>query len=79
MLTKRQLEVLDYIHAYMREHRLAPTVQEIGDEFSLSKGNVHRLTHILEEKGFLRIRANYARGIELLKLYDPLEHVSGVE
>ncbi|GAB6909676.1 LexA repressor [Desulfosarcina cetonica] len=53
-LTPRQKSILDFIIAFQREHRIAPTVREIGDHFGLSgPAGIHRILNILKEKGYL--------------------------
>jgi repressor LexA len=53
-LTPRQKSVLDFIVAFQREHRMAPTVREIGEQLGLrAPAGVHRLLNVLKEKGYI--------------------------
>jgi repressor LexA len=53
-LTPRQRSVLEFIIAFEREHRMAPTVREIGRHLGLSSpSGIHRILTLLKEKGFL--------------------------
>jgi len=53
-LTPRQKSVLDFIMAFQREHRMAPTVREICAHLGLSgPAGIHRVLHVLKEKGYL--------------------------
>ena len=55
MVTKRQKEMLDYLQAFIAEHGYAPTLDEIGQHFSLaSLATVHKHLGNLERKGFIR-------------------------
>ena len=38
-LTKRQMEVLDFINDFLKDHGYAPTIREIGDHFKLRARN----------------------------------------
>ena len=53
-LTPRQKSVLDFIVAFQKEHRMAPTVREIGEHLGLSApAGIHRLLHVLMEKRYI--------------------------
>lgn len=66
-LTKRQKELLDYLRSYIRTHGYAPTLDEIGAEFSLtSLATVHKHLSNLERKGAIRRTWNHSRAIELV-------------
>ena len=53
-LTPRQKSILDFIIAFQREHRIAPTVREIGEHFGLTgPAGIHRILGVLKEKGYL--------------------------
>jgi repressor LexA len=53
-LTPRQRSVLDFIFVFQKEHRMAPTVREIGEHLGLSApAGIHRLLHVLKDKGFI--------------------------
>ena len=49
MLTKKQNELLIYIHQNLRETGVAPSYEEMKDALDLrSKSGIHRLIHALE-------------------------------
>jgi repressor LexA len=53
-LTPRQQSVLDFIVAFQRQQRMAPTVREIGEHLGLSApAGIHRLLHVLVDKGYI--------------------------
>jgi len=53
-LTPRQKSVLEFIIAFQQEHRMAPTVREIGAHLGLSgPAGIHRILNILKDKGYL--------------------------
>ncbi len=67
VLTKRQKELLDYLRSYLREHGYAPTLEEIGEHFSLSSpATVHKHLANLTAKGVIRRTWNHSRAIELV-------------
>ena len=63
-LTKKQIEILDFINEFLHNHRYAPTHQEIGDHFGYSsKGTVHNHIKSLKKKGVLQITPPVSRSI----------------
>jgi repressor LexA len=71
MLTRKQYELLNFIHARLRESGVPPSFDEMKDALDLkSKSGIHRLITALEERGFIRRLPNRARAIEILKLPD---------
>lgn len=77
MLTQRQLQLLRFIHAYVAEHGVPPSFDEMRAALKLrSKSGIHRLISGLEERGYIRRLAYRARAIEILK--PPLE-MTGVK
>ena len=69
MLTKKQNELLIYIHQNLRETGVAPSYEEMKDALDLrSKSGIHRLISALEERGFIRRLAHRAMAIEIIKL-----------
>jgi repressor LexA len=66
-LTKRQREILDYLNEFIQQHGYAPSLEEIGERFSLSSlATVHKHLTNLQEKGFIRRAWNRSRSVELL-------------
>jgi repressor LexA len=75
MLTKKQLELLRFIHERLTEHGVPPSFDEMKDALDLrSKSGIHRLITALEERGFIRRLPNRARAIEVIKLPDSIGH-----
>ncbi len=69
MLTKKQSELLRFIHERLQEDGVPPSFDEMKDALDLrSKSGIHRLILALEERGFIRRLANRARAIEVLRL-----------
>ena len=69
MLTKKQHELLVYIHDRLTESGVSPSFEEMKDALDLaSKSGVHRLISALEERGFIRRLANRARALEVVKM-----------
>jgi len=67
MLTKRQKELLDYLAAYIEQNGYAPTLEEIGRNFSLgSLATVHKHLQNLERKGHIRRMPNRSRALEVM-------------
>jgi repressor LexA len=71
MLTRKQHELLTYIHEKLAETGVSPSFEEMKDALDLkSKSGVHRLISALEERGFLRRLPNRARALEVVKMPD---------
>jgi repressor LexA len=71
MLTRKQHELLCYIHDHLAEQGVSPSFEEMKDALDLkSKSGVHRLISALEERGFIRRLANRARALEVLRMPD---------
>ncbi|WP_019905113.1 transcriptional repressor LexA [Methylobacterium sp. 77] len=69
MLTRKQLELLQFIQQRMQESGVPPSFDEMKDALDLkSKSGIHRLITALEERGFLRRLPNRARAIEVIRL-----------
>src|ERR1700740_3022831 len=71
MLTRKQYELLMFIHERVRETGIPPSFDEMKEALDLkSKSGIHRLITALEERGFLRRMEKRARALEVLKLPD---------
>ena len=69
MLTKKQSELLRFVHERLQESGVPPSFDEMKDALDLrSKSGIHRLIMALEERGFIRRLPNRARAIEVLRL-----------
>ncbi len=76
MLTKKQKDLLLYIHKRVQETGVSPSFDEMKDALELkSKSGIHRLITALEERGFIRRLAHRARALEVIKL--PTDHAAG--
>jgi repressor LexA len=79
MLTRKQFELLRFIHERLKEAGVPPSFDEMKDALDLrSKSGIHRLITALEERGFIRRLPNRARAIEVIKLPDSVGHGMGV-
>lgn len=66
-LTKRQKEILDYIHGFIDEQGYAPSFEEIAGAFGYSSlATVHEHLSNLERKGYIRKSYNESRSIEMV-------------
>ena len=71
MLTRKQQNLLIFIHEKLQEEGIPPSFDEMKDALELkSKSGIHRLITALEERGFIRRLPNRARALEVLKLPD---------
>ena len=74
MLTRKQLELLDFIRTRMDKDGVPPSFDEMKDALDLrSKSGIHRLITALEERGFIRRLAHRARALEIVKLPEAME------
>lgn len=71
MLTRKQHELLTFIHTRLEEGGVSPSFDEMKEALNLkSKSGIHRLITALEERGFIRRLPHRARALEVLKLPD---------
>jgi repressor LexA len=69
MLTRKQHELLMFIHERIKETGVSPSFDEMKEALDLaSKSGIHRLITALEERGFLRRLAHRARALEVVRL-----------
>src|SRR5437867_12742192 len=75
MLTRKQLELLRFIHERLTESGVPPSFDEMKDALDLrSKSGIHRLITALAERGFIRRLPNRARAAEVIKLAEAVGH-----
>ncbi|MCW8085514.1 transcriptional repressor LexA [Sabulicella glaciei] len=73
MLTRKQHELLIFIHKHFTATGFCPSFEEMRAALDLkSKSGIHRLITALEERGFLRRRAHRARALEVVRLPEEL-------
>ncbi len=71
MLTRKQHELLSFIHERLEDTGISPSFEEMKEALNLkSKSGIHRLITALEERGFIRRLPHRARALEVLKLPD---------
>ena len=67
MLTKKQLEIFDFITDHIKKHRVPPTLREISKHKKCVHSNVHRMLRLLERDGYIKVHPARPRGIEVLR------------
>jgi len=78
MLTKKQLDLLEFIHRRVQRDGVPPSFDEMKEALDLrSKSGIHRLITALEERGFIRRLAHRARALEIIKLPDAMAAKTG--
>jgi repressor LexA len=74
MLTRKQFELLHFIHQRVQRDGIPPSFDEMKEALDLrSKSGIHRLITAREERGFIRRLAHRARAIEIVRLPDSLD------
>jgi len=74
MLTRKQHELLLFIHSQLGEGGISPSFDEMKDALNLrSKSGIHRLITGLEERGFIRRLPHIARALEVVKLLEGMD------
>jgi repressor LexA len=69
MLTRKQHELLMFIHRHLERTGVCPSFDEMKEALNLaSKSGIHRLITGLEERGFIRRLPHRARALEVMKL-----------
>lgn len=78
MLTRKQYDLLMFIHERMNSTGVPPSFEEMKDALDLkSKSGIHRLITALEERGFIRRLPNRARALEVVRLPDSIAARAG--
>jgi repressor LexA len=74
MLTRKQYELLMFVHERLKESGVPPSFDEMKDALDLrSKSGIHRLIKALEERGFIKRLPNRARAIEVIRLPESMQ------
>ncbi|PID35518.1 MAG: repressor LexA [Rhodobacterales bacterium] len=74
MLTRKQMDLLEFIHKRMQRDGVPPSFDEMKTALNLrSKSGIHRLITALEERGFIRKLPHRARAIEIVRLPEALD------
>ena len=74
MLTRKQMELLVFVHERLKESGIPPSFDEMKDALDLrSKSGIHRLVKALEERGFIKRLPNRARAIEVIRLPESMQ------
>ena len=69
MLTRKQLQLLEFIYMRTQSDGISPSFDEMKEALDLrSKSGIHRLITALEERGFIRRLAHRARAIEITRM-----------
>jgi len=69
MLTRKQYDLLMFIHKRVKKDGVSPSFDEMKAALDLrSKSGIHRLITALEERGFIRRLPHRARAIEIVRL-----------
>ena len=74
MLTRKQHELLMFVHERLKESGVPPSFDEMKDALDLrSKSGIHRLIKALEERGFIKRLPNRARALEVIRLPESMQ------
>ena len=74
MLTKKQRDLLLFIHERLNEDDVPPSFEEMKNALGLkSKSGIHRLISGLEERGYIERLPHRARALEIKKLPDGIK------
>ena len=74
MLTRKQRDLLEFIHKRLQKDGVPPSFDEMKEALDLrSKSGIHRLITALEERGFIRRLAHRARAIEIVKMPEGMD------
>ena len=70
MLTKRQLQLYNFLKSYSKEHHIMPSFEEMKTFMQVkSKSGIFNMLGYIEWKGFIRKHEKRARTIEIIKEY----------
>ncbi|MEM7650801.1 MAG: transcriptional repressor LexA [Pseudomonadota bacterium] len=78
MLTKKQRDLLVFIHERLQEDDVPPSFEEMKEALGLkSKSGIHRLISGLEERGYIERLPHRARALEIKRLPDGMKKDAG--
>lgn len=78
MLTRKQRDLLLFIHERVQSGGVAPSFDEMKDALDLkSKSGIHRLITGLVERGYLQRLPNRARAVEIMRLPENMPLAAG--
>ncbi len=76
MLTRKQQELLVFIHERLKKGGVSPSFDEMKEALGLkSKSGIHRLITGLEERGFIRRLPHRARALDVMRMPDGIPGV----
>ena len=64
--TRRQLDILRFVGAYVQDHGMSPTLEEIGEHLGVHRVTIFQHLNALERRGAVRRSPQLARSIEVL-------------
>ncbi|NCT40850.1 MAG: transcriptional repressor LexA [Alphaproteobacteria bacterium] len=74
MLTRKQRDLLLFIHKHLGEDDVPPSFEEMKNALGLkSKSGIHRLISGLEERGYIERLPHRARALKIIMLPDSFE------
>ncbi len=65
-LTKKQLDILEFIQNWREESGVSPTLEEMAEHFNVTKITIYEHLNQLEKKGAIRRAKFRARSIEII-------------
>lgn len=67
-MSKRQIEIYEYIKKFLEENRYSPSVREIGKAVGLrSSATVHRHLDKMKEKGYINFINSRSRTLQIVR------------
>lgn len=67
-LTPRQLQTLQEVEAFLSAHNYPPTRAELAEAMGMASSNgAQEHLEALDQKGYIKLTPNTARGIRLLR------------
>ena len=79
MLTKKQLNLLEFIEKKTSSNGISPSFDEMKEALNLkSKSGIHRLIIALEERGFIRRLPHRARALEVIRKVEKSSLISNL-
>lgn len=76
--TPRQLQVLDFVRTYIRDHGWPPGLRDIASHFGFNKNGARDHLRCLAKKGLIQVDFAKSRGIKILGEPTPeVAHIGG--
>ena len=77
-MTKKQLQVLNFIERFWETHKYSPSYREISEMEGTALSGAHAIVSALSEKGFIHTEKGRARAIYPIPVWRCMRHEADI-